>query len=54
MFNGACGRKNNAPSKDVCILIPEPVNTLPYDKRGFTDVIKLWVLRWKDDPESPG
>lgn len=43
---GYCERQNNDSSKDIHILIPEPVTV--HGKRGNTDVIKLRILKWGD------
>jgi hypothetical protein len=50
----ACCRLNNVPlplPRDVHVLIPANVNF--YTKKGFSDVIKLRVLRWEDFPGVP-
>ena len=41
--------------EDVSVLIPRTCeHTTFYGKRDFVDVMKLTILRWRDDPGSPG
>lgn len=37
------------PLKDVLVLIPETCDhVILHVKRDFADVIKLWILRWRE------
>lgn len=40
--------------EDIHILIPEPVTVILHDKGDFADVMKLRVIRWRDNPGLSG
>lgn len=48
---GTCGKQNNAPLKEVYILIPKTRECVTLQgKRDFEVVIKLRILSWENYP----